>query len=80
MPPEPTVDCIKKPPAGTEIDTQCVTPIFRDALPRFKISADVSAAETVDRLPGISDQKQCAGRKNTLADLPLYRIGILKII
>ena len=48
---------------------------------RLAIGRDVGAAETVDRLLGVTDQDQRAvAVEGALQDLPLHRVGVLELV
>ena len=55
---------------------------LRSRLRRAEVGEDVRAAEAVDGLLGIADEKQPAivSREDAAKDFPLDRIGILKLI
>jgi len=51
---------------------------------RGEVGVHVAAAETVDRLLGIADQKQCrlgtAAAEHAVEDLPLAHVGVLELV
>ncbi|MPM79180.1 hypothetical protein SDC9_126213 [bioreactor metagenome] len=85
MPGENGVDRPDQRPGGAIVGAQRVNfPVFCRSLPRrLEIGRQISAAKTVDRLPGIADHEK--GRIVTFGEnraeyLILHRIGVLKLI